>query len=52
MAKKSSKSGKKRTPSLLTRLRKEARAKVKSCKSALRAATRDLKSLSPRRRVR
>jgi hypothetical protein len=39
-----------REPSLLQKLRKEARAKVKNAKQTLRKATRDLRSLGGSRK--
>lgn len=39
-----------REPSLLQRMRKEARGKVKTANAALRKAKRDLKSLGIRKR--
>jgi hypothetical protein len=43
-------SRKAREPSLLQKLRKEARAKVKNAKTSLRKAQRDLRSLGGRKR--
>lgn len=45
-----SKAKKPREPSLLQKLRKEARLKVKNAKATLRRAERDLRSLGGRRK--